>query len=499
MTTQDQAVWPTSLAGTSKMLLIDGQWVPALSEKTFESINPSTGEVIAQIAEGDAADIDLAVAAARRAFTGPWRKFTPAQRQNVLLKLADLVQEHADELRLLDVVDMGAPLSRGAAQSADLLRYFAGWATKIHGETVENSIQGGTFFTYTLKEPVGVCGAIIPWNAPLNMAIWKVAPVLATGCTVVLKPAEEASLSPLYLADLIHQLDLPPGVVNVVTGFGETAGAALAAHQDVDKVAFTGSSFTGQQVIKAAAGNLKRVSLELGGKSPDVIFSDADLEAAVPGAAMGVFGNTGQVCCAGTRVFVERPIYDEFVSRMSSFADSLRVGDSRDPTTQIGPIVSEAQLDRVTGYLEIGQSEGARTTAGGSRITDGSLANGYFVSPTVFSDVKDEMRIAREEIFGPVASVMAFDTLEEVIDRSNRTQFGLGGGVWTRDVGKAHQLAHSINSGVVWVNTYGAFDPAMPFGGYKMSGWGRELSMHSIEEYVNVKAVWIRTDLPETP
>jgi len=485
------------LDGVPKRLLIDGNWVESASGKTFPSINPSTGEEIAQIAEGDSRDIDTAVAAARRAFEGPWGTFTPRDRQNVLLKLADLIEAKAEELRLLDVIDMGTPIGKdnvqGAAiQAADLLRYFAGWATKIHGETVQNSAPG-SFFSYTLKEPVGVCGSIIPWNGPFPGTLGKMAPVLATGCTMVLKPAEQACLAPLRIGELLSELDLPPGVVNIVTGFGETAGVALTAHPGVDKVAFTGSSFTGQEIVRAAAGNLKRVSLELGGKSPDIIFADADLDAAVPGAGMGVFRNAGQICCAGTRVYVQRPIYDEFVSRVSEFADSLRVGNSLDPETQIGPIVSQAQLDRVTGYLDIGKEEGARATAGGARLVEGDLAKGYFVPPTVFADVKDEMRIANEEIFGPVASVLPFDDIDEVARRANLTQFGLGGGVWTRDVGKAHRIAHSIKTGMVWVNAYGQMDPSMPLVGVKMSGWGSELSVHSLDEYLNIKAVWINT------
>jgi len=483
---------PAYLDGRPKELLIGGRWVPAASGRTFDSINPSTGEVIAQIAEGGAEDIDRAVRAARKAFDGPWRKFKPTQRQNVLLKLADLIEAHFAELRLLDVLDMGAPIGRGGGSPfvSEGLRYWAGWATKLHGETVPNSAPGA-IFSYTLMEPVGVVGAIIPWNGPLPMAAFKLAPALATGCTVVLKPAEQASLSPLRLGELIQELDLPDGVVNIVSGYGESAGAALSAHPDVDKIAFTGSSFTGQEIVRASAGNLKRVSLELGGKSPDIIFADADLEAAVPGAAMGVFGNSGQMCYAGSRVFVERPVYDEFIDRMSAFAEALVVGNSLDPQTQIGPIVSEEQLERVTGYLDVGRAEGARTAAGGVRLDQGALANGYFVAPTIFADVHDGMRIAQEEIFGPVASVMPFDDVDEVTRRANLTEFGLGAGVWTRDVGKAHRVAHRINTGVVWVNTYGINAAPMPFGGAKMSGWGNEGSEHGLREYVNIKAVWV--------
>ena len=350
--------------GRPKKLLIDGDWKSAESGETFDSYNPSTGEIIAQIAAGDLADVNLAVDAARRAFDGPWRRFTPAQRQNMMLKMAELLERSIDELALLDVLEMGHPI--GAPFNAavnqiviDSLRYYAGWATKIHGETVPNSMPG-SLFSYTLKEPVGVVGSIIPWNGPTAAAVLKIAPVLATGCTIVLKPAEEASLSAIRLGELIQELDIPPGVINIVTGFGETAGAAITAHPDVDKVSFTGSSFTGQEIVRSAIGNLKRVSLELGGKSPDIVFADANLDMAVPGASMAVFANSGQVCAAGTRVFVERPIYDEFVAGMSAFADSLKVGNSLDPNTQIGPIVSQNQLDRVTGYLAVGKAEGAR-------------------------------------------------------------------------------------------------------------------------------------------
>lgn len=480
--------------GAPKRLLIAGEWVPAASGRVFNSVNPSTGAAIAELAEGDAEDVDRAVRAAREAFEGPWRRFTPVQRQNILLKLADVVEAHLDEFRLLDVLDMGAPISRRSPSAAvEVLRYFAGWATKIHGQTIPNSAPG-QIFSYTILEPVGVVGAIIPWNGPLGAAVWKIAPVLASGCTMVLKPAEEAALAPLRLGELLVDCGIPDGVVNIVTGFGPTAGAALSAHRDVDKIAFTGSSTVGQEIVRAAAGNLKRVSLELGGKSPDILFADADLELAVPGAAMGVFGNTGQVCCAGTRVFVERPIYEEVVERVAQVATSLKVGNSMDPTTEIGPVVSQTQLDRVTGYFEVGKAEGARAITGGARINDGELAKGYFVPPTVFADVDDSMRIAREEIFGPVASMLPFDDIEEVVRRANATSFALAGGVWTRDVSRAHRVAHSLRTGVVWVNTYGNLDPAVPFGGMKMSGWGRELSGYSLEEYLDIKAVWIRTD-----
>jgi aldehyde dehydrogenase (NAD+) len=395
----------------------------------------------------------------------------------------------------LDTLDMGAPISRtrgSRRRILGMLRYYAGMATAIHGETIENSLPG-EYVSFTLKEPVGVVGAIIPWNGPLGAVTWKVGPALATGCTIVLKPAEEAPLTALRLGELFLDAGVPEGVVNIVPGYGETAGAALAAHPDVDKVAFTGSHLTGQKIIQASAGNLKRVSLELGGKSPDIVFADADLETTVPGAAMAVFSNSGQICSAGTRLFVERQVYDEFVGRVAEFGQRLKVGPGVDPDVQIGPLVSEQQLERVTGYLQTGKREGARAVSGGDRLMDGEFSKGYFVPPTVFADVKDEMAIAREEIFGPVISAIPFTDVDEVIRRANATTFGLGSGVWTRDVSKAHRLAKGIRAGSVWVNCYQAMDPAVPFGGYKMSGYGRESGLQQLDEYLNVKAVWIKT------
>jgi aldehyde dehydrogenase (NAD+) len=476
-----------------KQLLIGGEWRDAASGTTFESLNPSDGTVLAEIAEAGPADVDLAVSAARAAFEGAWGATSPARRQKLMLDLADLVEECWEELRLLDVLEMGAPVGPDirvtASRSSEVFRYYAGWATKIQGRTIPNSLPG-SFFTYDLREPVGVVGSIIPWNGPLFTATWKIAPVLATGCTMILKPAEEASLSLLRLGELItERLGFPPGVLNILTGQGET-GAAIASHAGIDKVSFTGSTVVGQEIVRAASGNLKRLSLELGGKSPDIIFADADLEKAIPGAAMGVFANSGQMCVAGSRIFVERPAYEEVVAGLARVAEGLRVGPSLSPDTQLGPVVSQQQLDRVTMYMESGK-ESSRLVTGGSRLTDEGLENGYFVAPTVFADVEDDARIAREEIFGPVASVLPFDDVDEVIARGNQLEYGLGGGVWTTNLSQAHRVAGGLRTGTVWVNCYSQYDPALPFGGYKMSGWGKELGEQSLEDYLTAKSVCI--------
>ena len=484
------------LACQPKRMLIGGEWVEAASGKTFNAFNPATGQALAQVAEADREDIDRAVRAARRAFEGAWAKVKPAARQLLLFRLADLLEANGDELAELEVLNNGMPIAMAKGmipRVAELLRYYAGWATKIHGETVPTSVPG-EFFTYTVREPVGVVGAITPWNSPLVTLAWKLGPALATGCTIVVKPAEQTPLTTLRVGELALEAGIPAGVVNICPGFGPTAGAALAEHPDVDKIAFTGEYTTGQLIVKASAGNLKRVSLELGGKSPDIVFADADLETAVPGAAWAIFRNAGQVCCAGSRLFVEQAVYDRFVARMVEYASTIRVGNGLDPDTQMGPLISPEQLERVAGYLRIGKQEGATPLIGGERATAGELAQGYFVPPTVFDHVRPDMRIAREEIFGPVVTAIPFRTLDEVMRLSNATRYGLAGGIWTRDLQKAHRAARALQSGVVWVNCYNVFDPAMPFGGYKMSGYGRESGQQALDLYTQVKAVWMKID-----
>jgi len=485
---------PAFLDGKDKELLINGKWRPARSGKLLESVNPSDGQVIGRFADAGEDDVNEAVAAARAAFEGPWRKFTPMARQDVLLKFADIVERNYDELLLMDAYDMGSPIGipRPGVKPSDQIRYFAGWTTKIHGETLSNSAPGSSF-AYTLREPIGVVGSITAWNNPTSATIQKLLPALTTGCTIVLKPSEQASLTALFLGKLMDELDLPPGVLNIVTG-GGAVGAAVVNHRDVDKIAFTGSSPTGQSILRASAGNLKRVTLELGGKSPDIIFADADLDKAAPAAAMGVFGNTGQMCIAGTRVYVQRPIYDEFIERMTKVANGLRVGHSLDPQTQLGPLASSSHLARVEKFMKLGKDSNIRLAAGGSRITDGALADGYFVQPTIFADTHDNMEIVREEIFGPVATVMPFDDFDEVIRRANDTPFGLACGVWTSNIARAHNAAAALRAGICWVNTFLKMDPNVPFGGYKMSGIGKELGAAGLDDYLIGKSVWIDTN-----
>jgi aldehyde dehydrogenase (NAD+) len=471
-------------------LLINNRWVPSESGKTFATINPSTGEEICQVAEADAADVDKAVKAARAAFEGPFRKMRASERGRLLYRLADLIEANADELARLETLDNGKPLSIAkavdVAKTVACYRYFAGWADKVQGKTIPID---GDFFCYTRHEPIGVVGQIIPWNYPMLMQSWKLAPALATGNTVVMKPAEQTPLSALRIGELLLEAGYPEGVVNILPGFGPTAGAALARHMDVDKVAFTGSTEVGRLIMTAAAqSNLKRVSLELGGKSPNIIFADTDLDAAVEGAHMGIFVNQGQSCCAGSRVFVEEKIYQQFVEKSVARAAKRRVGDPLDPTTEQGPQVDQSQFDRIMGYIESGRIEGATLACGGERVGN----RGYFIRPAVFADVQDDMTIAREEIFGPVMSVIAFKDVDEAIARANNTDYGLAAGVWTSDIKKAHAVANGVRAGTIWVNCYHVLDTRAPFGGFKQSGMGRELGEYALHEYTEVKTVTLK-------
>lgn len=474
-------------------LLINNEWVEARSGKTFPVWNPSTEEVITQVAEADKADVDVAVAAARRAFeTGPWSRFSARERGRVLMRFAQLMDTHKEELAELETLNNGKPISE--TRNADLplaidcLQYYAGLADKIHGETIP---VNGNFFNYTLREPMGVVAQIIPWNFPILMAAWKLGPALATGCTVVLKPAEQTPLTALRMGELLLEAGLPPGVVNILPGYGPTAGAALSTHMDVDKVAFTGSTEVGKLIMKMAAeSNLKRVSLELGGKAPNIIFADADIDAAVAGAMRGIFFNQGEVCCAGSRLFLEEKVHDEFLDKLKTHAEKLVVGDPMDPKTQMGAQVSKEQFDKILGFIDSGKKEGATLVTGGAP----AAKKGYFLKPTVFDSKSDDLTIIREEIFGPVVAATTFKSIEDIVPRANNTKYGLSAGVWTRDVKKVHQLSRSIKAGTVWVNCYNCFDAASPFGGFKQSGFGRELGTYAIELYSQIKSVWVNLD-----
>jgi aldehyde dehydrogenase (NAD+) len=475
----------------AKKLLINNEWVDSVSGKTFATINPATAEEICQVAEADAADVDKAVHAARVAFeTGPWRQATASQRGLLLHRLADLIEKHADELAQLEALDNGKPYSVASAADLPLViacyRYYAGWADKIQGKTIPIN---GNYFCYTRHEPVGVVGQIIPWNFPLLMQAWKLGPALALGCTVVMKPAEQTPLSALRVGELLVEAGFPPGVVNLLPGYGPTAGAAIANHMDVDKVAFTGSTEIGRLIMQAAAtSNLKRVTLELGGKSPNIVFADADMDQAIEGSHQALFFNQGQCCCAGSRLFVEEKCYDEFVEKSVARAKRRTVGDPFDKKTEQGPQVDRDQFDKVMGYIDAGKKDNAKLLAGGNRVGD----KGYFIEPTIFGDVQDNMKIAQEEIFGPVMSILRFKDLDEVVDRANKTLYGLAAAVWTRDISKAHAIANSVRAGTVWVNCFDVFDAAAPFGGYKQSGIGRELGEYALQNYTEVKAVTVK-------
>ena len=488
--TLDQNV--ETFIGTPRQMFVNGEWTDAASGKTFETPNPATGETLARVAEGDAEDINRAVRAARAAFNGPWSRMTASDRGRIIWRIGDLILEHAEELAQLESLDNGKPyavaLGADVPLAADLFHYMAGWATKINGQTIDISVPympGANFHSYTLREPIGVVGQIIPWNFPLLMAAWKLGPALTTGCTVVLKPAEQTPLTALRLAELVAEAGVPAGVVNVVTGFGETAGAALAAHGDVDKVAFTGSTEVGKLIVAAAgATNLKKLTLELGGKSPNIIFDDA-ADGAIEGAANAIFFNHGQCCVAGSRLYVQESRFDEVVDGVAEIAKGIKLGSGLDPSTQMGPLVSEEQFQRVSGFLDSGRTDGATALAGGGRHGE----RGYFIEPTVLTNTRPDMKIVREEIFGPVLVAAPFSDLEEIAAAANDSEYGLGAGIWTRDISKAHALAKMIRAGTVWINCYNVFDASLPFGGYKQSGWGREMGAEVLNNYTEVKAV----------
>jgi aldehyde dehydrogenase (NAD+) len=489
--------WGTMVIAASKVeikpgkLLIHGEWIDG--EGSFKTLNPATGEVLTEVAEAGILGVDRAVASARAAFDNPnsaWRRMSSSERGRLLWKLADLMESHIEELSELETLDNGKPIFESRyvdmPMAIDVMRYYAGLATKIHGETVNVNSNA---FTYTLREPIGVVGAIVPWNFPLLLTTWKLGPALACGNTFVLKPAEQTPLTALRLGELAIDAGFPPGVLNIITGGPET-GAALVRHKDVDKIAFTGSTSVGKEIMRNSAETLKRVTLELGGKSPNIVFADSDLDTAVKGAINGIFYGKGEVCNAGSRLFLENKIKDEFTEKLVDRAKKLRPGDPLDPKTRLGAVVSEQQMKTVLGYIEKGKAEGAELLAGGKRVAVNG-DKGYFLEPTIFGNVNNDMTVAQEEIFGPVLATLTFDDVDEVAEQANRNVYGLAAGIWTNNVKKAHALAKRLKAGTVWINTYGPMDAAMPFGGYKQSGYGRELGAHAIEHYTEIKSVWM--------
>jgi acyl-CoA reductase-like NAD-dependent aldehyde dehydrogenase len=473
-------------------LLIGGKFQDAQSGKTFPSINPATEEVLAEVAEADAADIDTAVQAARKAFDHKsWRAMPARERSRLLWKLGDLIMANADELAMIETMDNGKPIfeSRNVdiPAAAETFYYYAGWCTKIEGETLP---VPGNFLNYTLREPYGVCGIITPWNFPLLMVAWKLAPALACGNAAVLKIAEETPLTGLRLGELCQEAGIPDGVVNVLPGFGETAGRALVKHPGVDKISFTGSTEVGKEIVRNSADTLKKVSLELGGKSPNIVFADADLDAAVKGAFNGIFYGKGEVCNAGSRLLVERSIHDRLMDKLIARAAKLEPGDPLDPATRLGALVSKTQMEKVLGYVQLGCDEGARPVLPGGRFGN----RGFFVKPTIFDSAEPSMRIAQEEIFGPVLTVLTFENMDDLLEKANATIYGLAAAVWTRDIAKAHRMAQRLQAGTVWINAYNMLGPESPFGGYKQSGCGRELGKYGIDLYSQVKSVWVSLD-----
>jgi acyl-CoA reductase-like NAD-dependent aldehyde dehydrogenase len=473
------------------MLLIDGAWRPATGGDTLAVENPATEETVATVASASREDIDLAVASARAALDGPWGRMSARERGRLLWRLGERLMERADEVARLETLHNGKPIFESRQieipAAAECFQYFAGWADKLHGETIPVK---GNYLAYTLREPVGVVAAIVPWNFPLLLASWKLAPALACGNTVLLKPATQTPLTALALGELALEVGLPPGVLNVVTGPGSRVGRQIVEHPGIDKIAFTGDTSTGREIMRGSAETLKRITLELGGKSPNIVLADADLDAAVRGATLGIFYGNGEVCAAGSRLLVDRSIKDAFVEKVVARTRKMQPGDPMNPKTRLGAISSAAHLERILGYVETARREGARLVTGGERVDIGT-GKGYFVQPTVFADVTPDMSIAREEVFGPVLATIEFADLDEAISRANESEYGLAAGIWTRDIKKAHYVARRLQAGTVWVNTYNVYDTAVPFGGYKQSGYGREMGMHALEHYTQVKSVWV--------